>query len=72
MKNVETLLKDISLKEKDTIVVAVSGGPDSMALLHMLYQFQKKYPFTYTFSFYRPFWKQKIFFFSFGTTTKIL
>lgn len=46
MKNVETLLKEISLKEKDTIVVAVSGGPDSMALLHMLYQFQKKYPFT--------------------------
>lgn len=30
------LLKESGLKKNDTVVVACSGGPDSMALLHML------------------------------------
>ncbi len=35
------LLKDLKLKYKDTVVVAVSGGPDSMALIHMLTRIKK-------------------------------
>ena len=45
MDYVEKFLRKISLKQNDYVVVAVSGGPDSMALLNMLYQFQCQSPF---------------------------
>lgn len=45
MDYVEKFLRNISLKQNDYVVVAVSGGPDSMALLNMLYQFQCQFPF---------------------------
>jgi tRNA(Ile)-lysidine synthase len=35
------LMKDISIKYGDTIIAAVSGGPDSMALLHLLSRIKK-------------------------------
>lgn len=35
------LLKDIKIKYGDVIVVGVSGGPDSMALLHLLTRIKK-------------------------------
>ena len=36
---------DIDLKESDVIVVGVSGGPDSMALLYILNEFKEKIGF---------------------------
>ena len=36
------LLNDIKLSSLDTIVVGVSGGPDSMALLHVLRDIRKQ------------------------------
>lgn len=35
------LLDEFNLKSADTLVVAVSGGPDSMALLHVLLEIKK-------------------------------
>ena len=40
MKDVYTFLKSLKIKDDDTLVVAVSYGPDSMFLLHLL---KKKY-----------------------------
>ena len=36
------ILNDIGLKKEDAIVVGVSGGPDSMALLDLLLKIKKK------------------------------
>ncbi len=36
------ILNDIGLKKEDVIVAGVSGGPDSMALLHLLLKIKKK------------------------------
>lgn len=35
------LLANVNLKYGDTVVAAVSGGPDSMALLHLLYRLKQ-------------------------------
>lgn len=40
-KAYEFLMKDVNIKYGDSVVAAVSGGPDSMALLHLLYQVRK-------------------------------
>lgn len=42
MNNTRKFLDSI-LSNNDTIVVAVSGGPDSMCLLHLLIEFKNKY-----------------------------
>ncbi len=38
----EFLINEIKLSERDTIVLGVSGGPDSMALLHLLIKVREK------------------------------
>ena len=40
MKDVINYLDNL-LKEKDTVVLGCSGGPDSMALMHILLDFRK-------------------------------
>lgn len=46
MKEVNHFLeKEVKLQKDDFVVVGVSGGPDSMALLYMLVELQKKIPF---------------------------
>ena len=43
MEEVYNFIKNkIGLEPNDTIVVGVSGGPDSMALLYILNEFKKK------------------------------
>ena len=43
MKSVFDYLKNsLSLVEKDTVVIANSAGPDSMALMHILLEIRKK------------------------------
>lgn len=41
MKEVNAFFKSLDIKENDYVVVAVSGGPDSMALLDMILKFNK-------------------------------
>ncbi len=41
MKKANDLLKE-NLKENDVVVLGISGGPDSMALLHLLIEYRKK------------------------------
>lgn len=40
-KAYEFLMKEVQIKYGDTVVAAISGGPDSMALLHMLSRIKK-------------------------------
>lgn len=43
-KRVEAYISKYRLiKKNDTVIVAVSGGPDSLCLLHMLYKMREKY-----------------------------
>lgn len=42
----ETVLKNNLIKENDNVGVAVSGGSDSIALLHFLFDLQKKLKFN--------------------------
>ena len=37
----EEMLSSMNIKYADSIVVGVSGGPDSMALLHLLLKIRK-------------------------------
>ena len=38
----EYLVKDSGIKYKDTVVIGVSGGPDSMSLLHLMNRIRKE------------------------------
>ncbi|PJI08795.1 MULTISPECIES: tRNA lysidine(34) synthetase TilS [Clostridium] len=40
---INTIKKNSMIQKKDRIVVAVSGGPDSMCLLHLLYRLREKF-----------------------------
>ena len=41
-KAYDFLFNELGIKYGDAVVVACSGGPDSMALLHMLYRLKIK------------------------------
>jgi len=45
-KEVENCISTTNLKKQNVIVVAVSGGQDSMAMLNSLYKLSQKYNFT--------------------------
>ena len=42
IKVYDFLTKDLDLKEEENIVIALSGGPDSMALLYLFLQIRKQ------------------------------
>ncbi|MFG6150756.1 tRNA lysidine(34) synthetase TilS [Halobacillus sp. B23F22_1] len=47
MKDVENFIKNHELVQpNDTVLLAVSGGPDSLALLHYFFQLKDKYDLT--------------------------
>lgn len=45
VEEVKQSLEQLSFTSEDTLVVAVSGGPDSMALLWVLLEYQKEIPY---------------------------
>ena len=45
-KEVENLIPTLNFKEQNSIVAAISGGQDSMAMLACLYKLSNKYNFT--------------------------
>lgn len=45
-KVIETIEKENLIEKKDKIVVAVSGGPDSVSMLHLLWSIRKTYDLT--------------------------
>ena len=45
-KAYQFLVRDLGLSYKDTVVIAVSGGPDSMSLLHYINSLRKEFDLT--------------------------
>lgn len=45
-KAYQFLVRDLGLSYKDTVVIAVSGGPDSMSLLHYINSLKKEFDLT--------------------------
>jgi len=48
LTQVTNLLKEANISSKDHIIAAVSGGPDSICMLHILYRLKKKFNYELT------------------------